>query len=216
MRNFQYVTKEELAPVRDELISIIKATQNLLRNEFTFRFDFVGSYPRKMVTYDPTSNIGFDFDVNLEVNDDDGEYNPEELKHKIIWVLNRVAWKYGYDYAEDSTRVITIKVKDRRNSRILHSCDFAIVNNYTDEDGYEHQEYIRHNKKRHIYTWEEQPGGYYMLSQKEQWIKDNKHQNSLSKLYLRKKNHSTDPHKHSRSLYAEAVHEICQKYGFRP
>ena len=33
MRNFQYVTKEELAPVRDELISIIKATQNLLRNE---------------------------------------------------------------------------------------------------------------------------------------------------------------------------------------
>ena len=58
-----------------------------------------------------------------------------KIKFKIIQALNKVAHKYGYDYAEDSTRVITIKFKDRKNSRILHSCDFAIVNNYTDEEG---------------------------------------------------------------------------------
>lgn len=214
MCNFQYATKEELAPVRDELISIIKETQNLLRSEFTFRFDFVGSYKHNMVTYDPTSNIGFDFDINLEVNDDNEKYSAEELKRKIFLALDCVAMKYGYDHAEDSTRVITIKFKDRKNARIHHSCDFAIVNNYEDEDGDERQEYIHFNKKQKRYVWEEQSGGYHMLHEKEEWIKNNNHHGELRDLYLRKKNCPHDLNKHSRSLYAEAVHEICQKHGF--
>ena len=205
---------KELSPVRDGLISIIKETQHLLQDEFTFRFDFVGSYKRNMVTYDPTSNIGFDFDVNLEVNDNDENFSPKELRLKIIMALNRVARRYGYDYAEDSTRVITIKFKDRKNARIYHSCDFAIVNTYEDEEGYERQEYIHFNKKQNRYMWEEQSAGYYMLHEKEEWIKNNNHHGELRDLYLRKKNCPHDPNKHSRSLYAEAVHEICQKYGF--
>lgn len=131
MCNFQYATKKELFPVRDELISIIKETQHLLRDEFTFRFDCVGSYKRNMVTYDPTSNIGFDFDVNLEVNDND----------------------------ENSTQVITIKFKDRKNARIHHSCVFAIVNNSANEEGYKCQEYIPFDKKQNRYMWEEQSDG---------------------------------------------------------
>lgn len=213
MCHFEYIPKKELAPVRDELISIIKEAQNLLRDEFTFRFDFVGSYKRNMVTYDPTSNIGFDFDVNLEVNDN-GEYRAEELKRKIIWALNRVAWRYGFGHAEDSTRVITIKVKDQLHSRILYSCDFAIVNNYIDSKGRKRQEYIRYNKRQQSYTWEEQPNGYYLLRKKEDRIKNGHCWGELRELYQSKKDRLHDPNKHSRSLYAEAVHEICQKHGF--
>ena len=214
MYNFKYATKEELTPVRDELISIIKEVQHLLRDEFTFRFDFVGSYKRNMVTYDTTSNIGFDFDVNIEVNDDNEEYSAKKLKSKIIWALNHVARKYEYDYAEDSTRVITIKVKDQLRSRILYSCDFAIVNNYTDDRCHKRQQYIHYNKERQSYTWEEQSDGYYLLLEKEYWIKDNNCWVELRNLYLDKKKRPHDPHKHSRSLYAEAVQEICQKHGF--
>lgn len=214
MCHFEYIPKKELAPIRDELISIIKETQNLLRNEFTFRFDFVGSYKRNMVTYDPTSNVGFDFDVNLEVNDDNKEYSAKEIKHKIIWALNRVAWRYGYDHAEDSTRVITIKVKDRLRSRILYSCDFAIVNNYTDSKGRKRQEYIRYNKRQQSYTWEEQTNGYYLLHKKANRIKNGHRWGELRELYQSKKDRLHDSNKHSRSLYAEAVHEICQKHGF--
>lgn len=214
MYHFKYATKKELAPVRNQLISIISETQDILRENFTFQFRFIGSSRRNMVAYDPTSNIGFDFDVNLEVNGDSHEYTAKELKHKIIWALNCVARKYGYDYAQDSTRVITIEVKDQQNSRILHSCDFAIVNNYEDEDGYERQQYIRFNKKQKSYTWEDQSDGYHMLHEKEEWIKANGHHEELRDLYLHKKNRPHDPHKHSRSLYAEAVHEICQRYGF--
>lgn len=212
--SFEYVTKEKLAPARENVIAIITEMQNILRKEFTFRFDFVGSYKRGTVTYDPASNVGFDFDVNIEVNDDNEEYSAAELKDKIISVLNCVAWKYGYDYAENSTRVITIKVKDQQHSRILHSCDFAIVNNYTDKHGKKRQQYIHFNKKQKSYTWQEQPSGYYVLPQKEDWIKARGHHQKLKDLYLDKKNANRDPNKRSHSLYAEAVHEICQRYGY--
>ena len=60
MHDFKYVTRKERAPVKNDLIAIIKRTQNLLRDDFTFRFDFVGSDRRNMVTYVPQTNIGYD------------------------------------------------------------------------------------------------------------------------------------------------------------
>ena len=100
-----------------------------------------------MITYDSKSNVGYDFDFNIEVNDDDETYKPKQLKNMLQKAIGTVCVKYGYDYPEDSTRVLTIKMKNRRESRILHSCDFAIVNNCIDDEGYECQEYI--SKKSH-------------------------------------------------------------------
>ena len=214
MYHFKFVSKKQRAPVKHDLITIITEVQNLLRKEFTFRFNFVGSDKHNMVTYDPKTNIGFDFDVNIEVNVKEDKFSAKEIKTKIIGALNEVAYKYGYDYAEDSTRVIKIKYKDHQNSKILHSCDFAIVNNYVDDKGYERQKYIRFNKKQNTYSWAKQPKGYYMLSEKAEWIKENGLQEEMRKLYLDKKNHNRDRNKHSRALYAEAVHIICQRYGF--
>jgi len=56
--------------------------------------------------------------------------------------------------------------------------------------------------------WEEQPKGYYLLDEKAEWIKDNDYIDEMRELYLYKKNHNNNPHKHSRSIYAETVHEI--------
>lgn len=128
--------------------------------------------------------------------------------------LNRVVHCYGYDNAEDSTRVITIKVKDKQNSKILYSCDFAIVNDYTDDDGNERQKYIHFNKKQKSYSWQKQPQSFYLLEEKAEWIKDCGYHEEMRILYLYKKNHNNDSHKHSRSIYAETIHEICQKYGY--
>ena len=214
MYHFEFVSKKQRAPIKHDLISIITEVQNLLRNEFTFRFDFVGSDKHNMVTYDPKSNIGFDFDVNIEVNDEECNFTAKEIKTKLILAFNKVAGKYGYDHAEDSTRVITIRYKDYKNSKILHSCDFAIVNSYVDSKGYEHQEYIRFNKKQNSYSWEEQAKGYYMLPEKAEWIKNNGYQDEMRELYLYKKNYNHDQYKHSRALYAESVHIICQRHGF--
>ena len=48
MYHFEYVTKAEAAPVKKELIAIINAVQDLLRDHFTFRFDFIGSSARNI------------------------------------------------------------------------------------------------------------------------------------------------------------------------
>ena len=65
MYHFKYVTKAELAPFKKELIELIHLVQNDVRDDFTFQYEFIGSVSRNMVTFDPQSNTGFDFDINL-------------------------------------------------------------------------------------------------------------------------------------------------------
>ncbi len=214
MYHFEFVPQSQTKPAKRELMEIIYAIQDLLRDKFTFRFDFIGSSQRNMITQDVKSNIGFDFDVNIEVNDPDEEYSAKELRDLIRNALNRVAPQYGYSWAEDSTRVLTIKKKNIFLSKINHSCDFAIVHNYTDKHNQPRQQYIRYNKKNNSYYWEDQPKGYYRLTQKSEWIKKHGYQQELRDRYLHKKNHNSDPDKCSRTLYAEAVNEMCQKYHY--
>ena len=193
MQDCEYVKKEEWQPVRDELYEIIHKLQDEVREYFTFQYHFVGSSKRNMITRGRNSNTGFDFDVNIEVNDPDEDYSAEEIRNILRNGLDRVTNPYGrsifgYDYTEDSTRVLTIKVKDKANSRILHSCDFCIVNDC--EDG--RQQYIRYNKKQHSYSWEYQPKGYYELPEKIEWIKKNGLWQQARDVYLDKKNMNTD------------------------
>ena len=214
--DFHYISKHdpEVKKVYNDILNMLDEVQDLLSNKFTFRFDVVGSYKRNMITYDSKSNIGYDFDFNIEVNDDSNKYSPKKLKNMLQNAIGKVCIKYGYDYPEDSTRVLTIKKKDRKKSSILHSCDFAIVNNYIDDEEYECQEYIHYDKAHRNYTWCEQSDGYYMLSDKIDWIKGNNLWNAVRDLYIEKKNKNDDPNMHSRTILAITVHEICQRYGF--
>ena len=214
MYHFEYVTKSQAAPVKKELIAILNKVQDILRDHFTFQYFFIGSAARNMITQDVRSNIGFDFDVNIEVNDDEENYSPREIREMLKNAFDRVVPHYGYSPAEQSTRVLTIKFKDPARSAILHSCDIAIVRNLYDVEEYEYQEYIHFDKKSNRYIWEERSEGYYLLSEKEDWIKKNVPSDALKDWYLWKKNTNTNSHKKSRTIYAEAVHEICQKYGY--
>ena len=215
MQDCKYVKKEEWQPVRDELYEIIHKLQDEVREYFTFQYHFVGSSKRNMITCGRNSNTGFDFDVNIEVNDPDENYSAEEIRNILRNGLDRVTNPYGrsifgYDYTEDSTRVLTIKVKDKANSRIIHSCDFCVVNDC--EDG--RQQYIRYNKKQQSYSWEYQPKGYYELPEKIEWIKKNGLWQQVRDVYLDKKKMNTDKNKKSRSIFAETVHQVCQQNGY--
>lgn len=210
MHDFRYVSKKEAAPIKAILLEIIHSTQNLVRDEFTFQYEFVGSASRNMITCDTKSNIGFDFDVNIYVNDDEENYTSKQIRQIIKQALDKVARHYGYDYCEDSTRVLTIKVKDRGKSRIVHSCDFAIVNDC--EDG--RQQYIRYNKVQNNYTWEYQGEGFDGLPDKIEWLRENGLWQQVRDYYIEKKNCNDNPDKHSRSIFAEAITEMCQKAGY--
>ena len=215
IHNFEYVPNEECKPIREELFELIHRLQDEVRDKFTFQYHFVGSSKRKMITRDRNSNTGFDFDVNIEVNDYDENYSAEEIRSILHKGLDKVNNPYGcsifrYDYTEDSTRVLTIKVKDKTNARILHSCDFCII--YECDDG--RQQYIRYNKKQNSYTWEYQPKGYYDLPAKIEWIKRHKLWQQVRDTYIDKKNTNADDNKKSRSIFAETIHQVCQQNGY--
>lgn len=215
MNHFEYVPKKEWAPIKNELFEIIRKLQDKVKDKFTFKFCFVGSSKQKMITCDRNSNVGFDFDVNIEVNDPDEDYSAKEirdfLRDGLDTVMNpRDRTIFGYDYTEDSTRVLTIKVKDSKNSRILHSCDFCIVNNCANG----RQQYIRYNKQQNNYSWEFQSKGYDNLPEKIEWIKKNGLWQEVRDIYLAKKNTNTDDNKKSRAISAETIHQVCQQNGF--
>lgn len=210
MADFRYVTKSEASDAKRDVIDIIREVQDIVRDDFTFQYTFIGSCARNMITYDADSNVGYDFDVNFEVNDPDEEYTPEEIRSKIFDAFQHVAPKYSYEKVENSTRVITIKIVDRENSRILHSCDFAIV--YNCEDG--QQQYIRLNKGNYTFTWEYQGQGYVYLPAKIDWLKQNGFWGEVRDYYLYKKDNNQNPNKHSRTIFAETINEMCQKNGY--
>lgn len=211
MHDFRYVTKKQAQPIKDELYKILYMVQDLVRDNFTFSFTPIGSSSRNMITCDAKSNIGFDFDINIEVNDDNEDFEPKEIRTIIRTAIDRVAPRYGYKNCEDSTRVLTIKKVDTSHSRIIHSCDFAIV--YNCGDG--RQQYIRFNKDNNYYFWEYQGKGFVGLEKKMDWLKRENLWGELQDYYIYKKNCNDNPDKHSRSIFAESINEMCQKNGYR-
>ena len=211
MHDFRYVTKKQAQPIKDELYQILYMVQDLVRDNFTFSFTPIGSSSRNMITCDAKSNIGFDFDINIEVNDDNEDFEPKEIRTIIRTAIDRVAPRYGYKNCEDSTRVLTIKKVDTSHSRIIHSCDFAIV--YNCGDG--RQQYIRFNKDNNYYFWEYQGKGFVGLEKKMDWLKRKNLWGELQDYYIYKKNCNDNPDKHSRSIFAESINEMCQKNGYR-
>lgn len=213
MYHYEYVDRSEWAPVRDELIDLIHQLQDEVREDFTFQYRFIGSSNRNMITRDPRNNKGFDFDVDLEVNVPDDRFSPDQIRRILRTGIDHITNPnglpvMGYSHAEDSTRVLTLKVKDPANSRILHSCDLCIVRR--DRDG--RRQYIRKNVFSGNHTWEYQPEDFEQLPDKIDWVKRNGHWQEVRDLYLHKKNMNWLHNKPSRSLFAEAVHEIWQKY----
>lgn len=195
MHDFKYVTKNEAKPQKDEIYQILYEVQDLVRENFTFSFTPVGSSSRNMITYDTKSNIGYDFDFNIEPNDNNEEFSPKEIRTILRNAIDRVAPRYGYNWCEDSTRVLTIKKANRFTSSIIHSCDFAIV--YNCNSG--RQQYIRFNKANNNYLWEYQGKGFENLDKKINWLKKNKLWSELRNYYLVKKNENSNPDKHSRN-----------------
>ena len=208
MYHFEYVSKKEAAPYKAELIEILHQVQDYVRDDFTFQFTFIGSSSRNMITYDPTTNIGFDFDVNITVNDDDEDYSPEEIRTILHNAFSRFMTAYGYNKCEQSTRVISIKVVDQWSSRVIRSCDFAVV--YEGRNG---QQYIRFNKERNYFSWEFQTQPYKELEFRADYLKENGHWNEVLEVYLDTKNNNYNPDKHSRSLYAETINECFRRHN---
>ena len=203
MHDFRYVPRTEYQPLKNQIILILNEVQDEVRDDFTFQYHFIGSTKRNMITRDMKSNIGFDFDVDLTVNDDEEDYDPDEIRNILRNAITKVSRRYGFTKCEDSTRVITIKMTNPWRSTIEHSCDFAIV--------YGNQ-YIRFNKGTQTYTWEYQSKNHNDIEKRADILKKTGYWDEVRTVYLDKKNYNNNPDKHSRSLYFETINEVYKRY----
>ena len=187
MYHFKYVTKAEARKVREKLENLVHEVQDEVRDNFTLQYYFIGSSARNMITYDPATNIGFDFDVNLEVNNNESAYSPEEIRKIIMKAFQKHCSKYGYNKFENSKRVFTIKGYNVNSEKVEHSCDIAIVNNFIDEAGTVGQKYIAFDKKSNSYSWQQQSKSF-NLKEKENWLRQQPEVwNAVRERYLKRK-----------------------------
>lgn len=207
---YEYVSKNEYRPVREELERIINRAQRYMSENYdtSFQFRLVGSGNNHLITRLNDGNKGFDFDYNLILPDlEDGyRYNAKVVKKQFLEAFDFAIKGTKYNHPEDSTSVITIKNVSTAKSKIIHSCDFAIIyypENNTDcgymyikklkNGGYSFE--MRAQSKKAEYKLET------VCEQKNGW-------NRIREEYLKLKNRNLDPDKHSYVLYLEAINNM--------
>lgn len=207
-RRYEYVEKEEYMPVKVQLNRIIQRANSFLRNntEFSFEAHLVGSGKKNLITREIGGNKGFDFDYNLMLFTLNGQMYPAKYVNDCFMEAFRYAVRgTGWKDPEDSTSVLTIKVVDQKNSRINHSCDFAIV--FYDTEGMLH--YRHHYKDTGGYGFPQRPDS----NKIDECVKTIRDYYSdgwglIRDKYLQMKNNNRDEDKKSFMLYIEAVNAL--------
>lgn len=210
---FEYVTKAEYQPVREELEAIINRVQQIMRKDYktTFQFQLIGSGKRHLITRVQNGNGGYDFDYNLilPAPEEGYQYKADVVKQQFTEAFKKALKGTGYSDPSDSTSVLSIKTVDRKNSRIKHSADFAII--YYDDNivdnGYM---YLKNTKRPNGNTYSFEPRH---LSRDIDYklntiLEYNNGWNAIRDEYLKLKNHNKDVNKHSFVLYLEAISNI--------
>lgn len=208
---YEYVKRNEYQSIRLELERIIQKTHQYMRKEYnlTFQHKLIGSGSKHLVTRIKGGNKGFDFDYNFIIpHPGEGYYwKADVIKSQFTEALKFALKGTKYSNPNDSTSAITIKVVDRNNSRILHSCDFAIIY-YSDDDDFNGYYYLKNWKKHGRYSFEQRLASSnvnekldYILSFQNGW-------NIIREEYLKLKNANKDINKKSFVLYLETINNV--------
>lgn len=214
---YEYVSRSEYRPIREELEAIIHRVQKFMRKKYktTFQYRLIGSGKKHLITREIGGNKGYDFDYNLILPtlDEGYHYIAKVVKEQFLEAFRFAVKGTNYKAPEDSTSVLTIKVVDHTQGRILHSCDFAIIYYRTEDvdDGYM---YLM-NWKNGTYSFEKRDLShkadyklYAILECSDGW-------KFIREEYLKLKNSNRDPDKHSYILYLEAINNVYNLIGLR-
>lgn len=210
---YEYVPKGEYTPVREKLEQIILEIQEAMKPEYTFQFVLIGSGRKKLITREKGSNKGFDFDYNFVLQKVKKGYdNVKSTRENFFNIIQDIASNYGYQI-EDSKTAITIKLVDRKNSKIIHSCDIGIVRNSIDRNSDEFQEIIVRDKNYQfpVYKWNRRPHSK-NYSYKLRNIEAAGIWQELRDEYLKLKNNNKDKDKKSFQLFIEAINNVYNHY----
>jgi hypothetical protein len=212
-RTYEFVSKTEMKAPKIQIQNIIRELQRKLRSEgVTFDPKLIGSGSKNLVTRVKGGNLGFDFDYNFVIQKDQ-DMGAKELRLLFVRALNDIVRNTHYSNVSDGKNSISIKVVDKRKSRIVHSCDFAIINEYTDNSGNLNQEILIHERNRRQYIWTRKPSRK-NYNQKLANLKANGLWNELRQEYLKLKSNNMDSGKKSFALFYESINNVYGRYNW--
>lgn len=230
---FEYVSFEEYKPVMQRVESCIDKIYDEIAEEIDFEWGFVGSANRcgfVFITRRINGNKGFDFDVNFYVkNPNDNEYwKAKFLRNQFYLAIQKVFKKYGYEDPEDRTSVIRVKMVDKKNSKIVHSIDFAIFQDIRNGDGTLTEKYAR-KYDNGSYGWTTRGGKNDEATEKLEWLNENIGDDGdtdypywyakgssllfdMKEEYLKLKNANKDEEKCSFQLFNETINNLYNQW----
>lgn len=205
---YEYVSKREFAPYRKEVEEIIRKAQQIMKKRYntTFQYKLIGSANRHLVTKIKNGNKGYDFDYNLILQKSDLWNNPKQLKQQFMRAFSDAVKGTPYKAPEDSTSVITIKVVDEKKSRIMRSCDLAIIC-YCNYDINEGHMYLK-KRGNSQYFFEKRKLSDNIDTKLDYILEYKQGLNMIRDEYLKIKNNNKDCHKKSFELYLESIHNV--------
>lgn len=206
---YEYVSKAEYKPYKAEADEIVRKVQKIMKGKYdtTFQPKLIGSANRHLVTKIKNGNRGYDFDYNLILQKSDLWENPKKLKEQFMRAFSEAIKGTSYDPPEDSTSSITIKVVDKKHSKIIRSCDFSIIYYLDDEDTDEGYKYIKNWKNNH-YSFEERRLSQNADYKLEEILDYEQGWNMIRDEYIKLKNSNRDCNKKSFVLYLESIHNV--------
>ena len=207
---YEYVNKSEYRPMREELEQIINRVHKYMRkyHDTTFQHRLIGSGKRHLITRIKGGNTGYDFDYNLIVEAPIGfKWKEKVLKQHFMEAFAEAIKGTAYSNPKDSTSAITIKVVDQKNSKILRSCDFAIVY-YEDNEESNGYYCLKNLKGQNRYVFEYRNLSHNIDGKLEDVLYYSDGWAEIKKEYLKLKCRNKDENKRSYSIYLEAVNNV--------
>jgi len=174
----------------------------------TFQYRLVGSAKRHMVVSD--DNQGFDCDYQIILMTNKNNFSCEEIKDLFIDKFDESFVDRGFKHSEDSSRAITIKKINIKQSKVLKAYDVVILK--WKKDGF----YILNNDKakekgeKGKYTLEKLPRTE-KYAENAKMIRGSEMWEYLRKIYLKKKEEETEERK-SFQIFNNSVNETLDKF----
>lgn len=200
MKNYEYVCEKEWKPVKKEILEILHELQDEVRNKTTFDISFVGSVKYNLITREVNGNKGFDLDVQCLINND---LKADDAFNSFKQAFDRIIVDYSFDYPQKYENVFVLKFKDKKNSKIVYSCDIAIMKKCNDG----RKQILRKSDNNH-HKWEFQSKDYVQVEQLINKIKKKKLWFKFRKKYLDEKCKQSG--KSSRTLLIETLNSFLQ------
>ena len=210
MQEYEYVGKKEYAPVKKELVEIIRRVRKIMVKEYDTSFDWqlIGSGRRNLVTRIKGGNKGYDFDYNLIIPtlETGWEYEPKIVAKQFMKAFRQAAKDTSYEFPKHRTSVIQLRKTDRKNKKVCYGCDFAIIY-YKSEDYDDGYKYLKHWDDGH-YTFEMRGQSRECKWKLDEILEYTDGWNRIREEYLKLKNRNRDRNKRSYVLYLESIHNV--------